>query len=60
MTIGYAVKPIRSWEAFSIEPEVSIFNLFNRANFNDGFSLQAMTLDGNVGSVGADHAFRPA
>ena len=56
MTIGYAVKPIRSWEWFSIEPEVSIFNLFNRANFNDGLSLQAVTLDGQVGSVGATTA----
>ena len=57
MTIGYAVKPVRSWESFSIEPTISIFNLFNRANFNDGLSLQTETLDGQVGSVGATTPF---
>ncbi len=57
MTIGYAVKPIRSWESFSIEPQVSIFNLFNRANFNDGSSLQTETWTAKSGSVGATTPF---
>lgn len=56
MTIGYALKPVRSWESFSIEPEVTVFNLFNRANFNDALSLLGGVLDGNEGSIGATTA----
>ncbi len=56
MTIGYAIKPIRSWESFRIEPTVTIFNLFNRANFNDALSLLGGVLDGNEGSIGATTA----
>jgi hypothetical protein len=51
LTIGYAVKPIKSWEAFTIEPEVTFFNLFNHPNYNDALSLLAKTVDGNEGSV---------
>jgi hypothetical protein len=56
MTIGYSIKPIRSWESFRIEPTVTIFNLFNRANFNDALSLLGGVLDGNEGSIGATTA----
>ncbi len=53
MTIAYSLKPIKSWESFSIEPEVTFFNLFNHPNYNDALSLLTETLDGNEGSVNA-------
>ena len=51
LSLGYAVKPIRSWESFTIEPEITVFNLFNRANFNDALSLLGAVVDGNEGSI---------
>ncbi len=56
LSLGYAVKPIRSWESFTIEPEITVFNLFNRANFNDALSLLGAVVDGNEGSIGATTA----
>jgi hypothetical protein len=51
LTIGYAIRPIRSWENFRIEPKVTFFNLFNHPNYNDALSLLANTLDGGEGSI---------
>lgn len=49
--LGWGVKPVRSWDRFRVEPQVAIFNLFNRTNFNGPTSLLSGTLDGSQGSI---------
>jgi len=51
MTIAYEVKPIKAWESFRIQPQVTFFNLFNHPNYNDALSLLAETIDANEGSI---------
>jgi len=51
MRLGWGAKPVKSWDRFRIEPQVAIFNLFNRTNFNGPTSLLSGTLDGSQGSI---------
>ncbi len=43
--------PYKVRESFTIEPSVSVFNLFNFANFDNPSNLLSGVLDGSVGSV---------
>lgn len=57
--LGWAIRPIRHIERFQIEPKVTIFNLFNRHNYNGPDATLAGTLDGGATSInGATKASR--
>jgi len=63
LRFGWVLKPKHIWsllsEAFVIEPQVSIFNLFNIANYDGPASPMRGTLDGGAGSVnGTTQALR--
>jgi hypothetical protein len=49
--LGWGVKPVRSWDRFRVEPQLAIFNLFNRTNFNGPTSLLSGVLDNSQGSI---------
>jgi hypothetical protein len=51
LRLGWAIKPIRSWERFSIEPQAAFYNLFNKKNYNGPDNLLSGVLDGSAGSV---------
>jgi hypothetical protein len=50
LRVGWSIKPIRRFEQFRVEPQVAIFNLFNRHNFNGPNGLLAESLDSSGGS----------
>jgi hypothetical protein len=59
LRLGWAIRPIRSWEHFRIEPQAAFYNLFNRHNYNGPDAILAGTLDGGSTSVnGATKATR--
>ncbi len=55
LRFGWVLKPKHIWsslsEAFAIEPQVSIFNLFNIANYDGPNSPLSGDLNGGAGSV---------
>jgi hypothetical protein len=53
LRLGWAIKPIRHFERFQVEPQVGFYNLFNRHNFNGPNGLLAPTLDNTPGGTGA-------
>jgi hypothetical protein len=53
LRLGWALKPIRQFERFSVEPQVGIYNLFNRHNFNGPNGLLGPTLDNTPGATGS-------
>ena len=59
LRLGWAIRPVRKWEHFRIEPQAAFYNLFNRHNYNGPDALLAGTLDGGSTSVnGATKATR--
>jgi len=63
LRFGWVLKPKHIWnalsEAFVIEPQVSIFNLFNIANYDGPNSPMSGELNGGAGSVnGTTQALR--
>src|SRR5215470_5061860 len=34
LRLGWAIRPVRKWEHFRIEPQAAFYNLFNRHNYN--------------------------
>lgn len=57
--LGWAIRPIRKWENFRIEPQAAFYNLFNRHNYNAPDAVLAGTLDGGDTSInGATKATR--
>jgi len=60
LRLGWAIKPIRQWERFNIEPQVAFYNLFNHKNYNGPSQLLSGALDGSAGSInGTTSANRP-
>jgi Carboxypeptidase regulatory-like domain len=53
LRLGWSIKPVRSFEQFSIEPQVAFFNLFNHPNYNGVNGLLAGVLDNTPGGTGA-------
>jgi hypothetical protein len=51
LRLGWAIKPIKAWERFRIEPQAAFYNLFNKKNYNGPDNLISGVLDGSVGSV---------
>jgi len=51
MRLGWAIKPVRAWERFRIEPQAAFYNLFNKKNYNGPSALLSGVLDGSAGSV---------
>jgi hypothetical protein len=63
LRFGWVLKPKHIWsslsEAFAIEPQVSIFNLFNIANYDGPVGPMRGELNGGAGSVnGTTQALR--
>ncbi|MBZ5538365.1 MAG: TonB-dependent receptor [Acidobacteriia bacterium] len=54
LRLGWVLKPGKKWarfgESFAVEPTVSIFNLFNFANFDSPNNLSSGELNGGAGS----------
>jgi hypothetical protein len=55
--LGWSIKPIRKWEHVRFEPQVAIYNLFNRQNHNGPDALLAGTLDGATNSINGTTKF---
>ena len=51
LRLGWSIKPIPHFESFRVEPQVGIYNLFNRQNYNGPLSTLNPTLDGAAGSI---------
>jgi hypothetical protein len=49
--LGWAIKPVKKWERFQIEPQAAFYNLFNKKNYNGPSALLSGVLDGSEGSV---------
>jgi hypothetical protein len=59
LRLGWAIRPVRKWENFRIEPQAAFYNLFNRHNYNGPDAVLAGTLDGGSTSInGATKASR--
>lgn len=58
--LGWAIKPIRAWERFRIEPQAAFYNLFNRQNHNGPGAILAGTLDGATNSINGTTKFDQA
>ncbi|HKD92801.1 MAG TPA: TonB-dependent receptor [Terriglobales bacterium] len=59
LRLGWAIRPVRKWEHFRIEPQAAFYNLFNRHNYNAPDAVLAGTLDGGSTSInGATKATR--
>ena len=59
LRLGWAIKPVRHWERFHVEPQVAFYNLFNHRNYNSPTSLISGILDGAAGSInGTTHGDR--
>jgi hypothetical protein len=55
--LGWSIKPIRKWENVRFEPQVAIYNLFNRQNHNGPDAILAGTLDGATNSINGTTRF---
>lgn len=51
LRLGWNIRPLRRFEHLSFEPQVAIFNVFNRQNYNGPDNLLNATLDSNTGSI---------
>lgn len=51
LRLGWAIKPVKAWERFRIEPQAAFYNLFNKKNYNGPSALLSGVLDGSSGSV---------
>jgi hypothetical protein len=59
LRLGWAIRPVHSWENFRVGPQAAFYNLFNRHNYNGPDAVLAGTLDGGSTSVnGATKATR--
>jgi Carboxypeptidase regulatory-like domain len=51
LTLGWRIKPIRSWEHLVIQPQVAFYNLFNKQNYDAPGNTLSGVLSGQQGSV---------
>jgi hypothetical protein len=49
--LGWAIRPVKRIERFTIEPKVTFYNIFNRHNYNGPDATLAGTLDGGATSI---------
>src|SRR5712692_9445932 len=51
LKLGWKIKPFHAWERLTIEPQVSIYNLFNRQNFDSPSQPLSGILNGTAGTL---------
>ena len=51
LKLGWKIKPIHSWDRLTFEPQVSIYNLFNRQNFDSPSQPLSGILNGTAGTL---------
>ena len=51
LKLGWKIKPLHAWERLTIEPQVSIYNLFNRQNFDSPSQPLSGILNGTAGTL---------
>src|SRR2546429_9765936 len=51
LRLGWKIKPDHRWERLTIEPQVSVYNLFNRQNFDSPSQPLSGILNGTAGKV---------
>src|SRR2546429_9593551 len=49
LRLGWKIKPDHRWERLTIEPQVSVYNLFNRQNFDSPSQPLSGILNGTAG-----------
>jgi hypothetical protein len=51
LKLGWKIKPVHGWERLLVEPQVSIYNLFNRQNFDSPSQPLSGILNGVPGTL---------
>jgi hypothetical protein len=51
LKLGWKIKPVHRWDRLTIEPQVSIYNLFNRQNFDSPSQPLSGILNGTAGTL---------
>jgi len=51
LKLGWKIKPDHRWERLTIEPQVSVYNLFNRQNFDSPSQPLSGILNGTAGTL---------
>jgi len=51
LKLGWKIKPAHRWERLTVEPQVSIYNLFNRQNFDSPSQPLSGILNGTPGTL---------
>jgi hypothetical protein len=51
LKLGWKIKPVHSWDRLTFEPQVSIYNLFNRQNFDSPSQPLSGILNGTAGTL---------
>ena len=51
LKLGWKIKPTHRWERLTVEPQVSIYNLFNRQNFDSPSQPLSGILNGTPGTL---------
>lgn len=51
MTLGWNIKPVKRWENVSFQPQIAVYNLFNRQNYDSPRSPMSGTLSGVAGTA---------
>jgi len=51
LKLGWKIKPAHRWERLTVEPQVSIYNLFNRQNFDSPSQPLSGILNGTAGTL---------
>jgi hypothetical protein len=51
LKLGWKIKPVHRWDRLTFEPQVSIYNLFNRQNFDSPSQPLSGILNGTAGTL---------
>jgi len=51
LKLGWKIKPAHKWERLTVEPQVSIYNLFNKQNFDSPSQPLSGILNGAPGTL---------
>jgi hypothetical protein len=51
LRLAWKIKPVRNWERLTVEPQLNIYNLFNRQNFDSPSQPLSGILTGTPGSL---------
>jgi hypothetical protein len=51
LKLGWKIKPVHRWDRLTFEPQVSIYNLFNRQNFDSPSQPLSGILNNSAGTL---------